>query len=68
LAKRLSERELENETRIPAEEVGKEICRVCAGGIIVDPANNRPPGLPHRLICRRCGAEYGTTRPVPRAA
>jgi len=68
MARRLSDRELEKETRVPEAEVGREICRICGGAIIVDPQNNRPPRLPHRRICRKCGAEYGTTRPAPAAA
>lgn len=68
MAKRLRESELQKETTVPPSELGSELCRICGGAIIVDPADNRPPGLPHRRICRVCGAEYGTTRPARAAA
>ncbi len=38
------------------------LCRICGGGIVVDEEPGRPRDLPRRLVCRKCGAEYGTTR------
>ncbi|MBI2963317.1 MAG: hypothetical protein HYY35_06130 [Deltaproteobacteria bacterium] len=62
MAKRLNERELRWEAPVSAEQLGREICRNCGGGIVVEPVDHRPERWPHRKVCRRCGAEYGTTR------
>ena len=43
-------------------QIGREICRNCGGGIIVDAADHRGESVPHRRVCRNCGVEYGTTR------
>lgn len=62
MAKRLSESVLRAETSVSAEQLGREICRNCGGGIVVEPTDHRPGRWPHRKLCRKCGAEYGTTR------
>ena len=61
MAKRLAERMLLRETRVPGAEVGHEFCRNCGGEIIVEPTDHRSKELPHRRVCRKCSAEYGTT-------
>ena len=43
---------------------GVESCRICGGPIIVETVPGRPASTPSRKLCRRCGAEYGTTRPA----
>ena len=48
-------------TAIPNGGVGREFCRNCGGGIIVDGADQRAARVPHRRVCRKCGEEYGTT-------
>ena len=60
MAKRLSASLLGKEPL--GGQLGGEICRNCGGGIIVDAADHRAAGLPHRRVCRKCGVEYGTTR------
>jgi hypothetical protein len=64
MAKRLSETLLAREGLVPPQEIGRGICRNCGGAVIVDPSDRRSSRLPHRRVCRKCGAEYGTTRPV----
>jgi DNA-directed RNA polymerase subunit M/transcription elongation factor TFIIS len=61
MAKRLSERALETETHVPKNGVGREFCRNCGGDIILEAADHRSSALPHRRVCRKCSAEYGTT-------
>jgi ribosomal protein L40E len=63
MAKRLSETLRAREALVPQREIGRGICRNCGGAIVVDPDDFRSPHLPHRRICRKCGAEYGTTKP-----
>jgi hypothetical protein len=63
MAKRMSESVLRRETLVPPQEIGRGICRNCDGAIVVDPEDLRSAHLPHRRICRKCGAEYGTTKP-----
>lgn len=60
MAKRLSASLLGKEPLVGL--IGREICRNCGGGIIVDAADQRAARLPHRRVCRKCGVEYGTTR------
>jgi len=60
MAKRLSASLLGKEPLVG--QIGREICRNCGGGIIVDGADHRAARLPHRRVCRKCGVEYGTTR------
>ena len=61
MAKRLPERVLGEETKVPPKEIGREVCRNCGGEIWVDPVDKRSLELPHRRICRTCSTEYGTT-------
>jgi hypothetical protein len=63
MAKRLSDGVRAREAMVPPQEIGRGICRNCGGAIVVDPADVRSPRLPHRRVCRKCGAEYGTTKP-----
>ena len=60
MAKRLSASVLAKEPLV--SQIGREICRNCGGGIVVDSADHRGANLPHRRVCRNCGVEYGTTR------
>ncbi len=60
MAKRLSASVLAKEPLVG--QIGREICRNCGGGIVVDSADHRAANLPHRRVCRNCGVEYGTTR------
>jgi len=60
MAKRLSANALAKEP--PAGQIGREICRNCGGGIVLDSADHRSANVPHRRVCRNCGVEYGTTR------
>jgi hypothetical protein len=46
---------------IPDAIIGREICRNCGGGIVLDGADHRSTRVPHRRVCRKCGEEYGTT-------
>ncbi len=62
MAKRLNERALESATQVGNGRTGREICRNCGGGIVIEPPLPTAPRLPHRRVCRKCGAEYGTTR------
>jgi hypothetical protein len=45
----------------PEGGIGREFCRNCGGGIVIDAADHRSSRVPHRRLCRRCGDEYGTT-------
>ena len=54
MAKRLPDRVLRS-------DFDGVFCRNCGGEIIVEPADHRSQDLPHRKVCRKCGAEYGTT-------
>jgi hypothetical protein len=60
MAKRLSANVLAKEPLVG--QIGREICRNCGGGIVVDSADHRGAKVPHRRVCRICGVEYGTTR------
>jgi hypothetical protein len=62
MAKRLSDDVLCREGAISEGELGRELCRNCGGGIVLDGADRREMNVPHRRICRNCGSEYGTTR------
>jgi len=64
MAKRMSESVLTRETLVSPQEIGRLICRNCGGAIVADPADLRSASLPHRKVCRKCGAEYGTTKPT----
>ena len=46
---------------VPEGGIGRDFCRICGGGIVVDGADHRSTRVPHRRVCRRCGDEYGTT-------
>lgn len=46
---------------VPDGGIGREFCRNCGGGIVLDSADRRSNRMPHRRLCRRCGDEYGTT-------
>ena len=61
MAKRLRESVLLGATRMAAGDAGREFCRNCGGDIVVEPADHRSKELPHRRVCRKCSAEYGTT-------
>jgi len=62
MAKRLADSVLRRETRPDPAEIGRDFCRNCGGEIVVEPTDRRSKELPHRRICRKCSAEYGTTR------
>jgi hypothetical protein len=62
MAKRLSDDVLRREGVISEDQLGRELCRNCGGGIVLDDADRRDMTVPHRRICRNCGSEYGTTR------
>jgi hypothetical protein len=62
MAKRLRDDVLRPEGAIAEDQLGKQFCRNCGGGIVLDGADRRKMSVPHRRICRNCGGEYGTTR------
>ncbi len=61
MAKRLSDDVLRREGAVSEAQLGRQFCRNCGGGIILDDADRRDMSVPHRRICRKCGSEYGTT-------
>ena len=61
MAKRLPDTVLARETQPSPGEIGREFCRNCGGDIVLDASDRRSKDLPHRRICRKCSAEYGTT-------
>ncbi len=62
MAKRLSDVVLRREGAATEDQLGRQICRNCGGGIVLDGADRREMNVPHRLVCRNCGSEYGTTQ------
>lgn len=62
MAKRLMDGVLDRETDVADAQLGRGICRNCGGAIVLDAASVHGPRLPRRRICRKCGAEYGTTK------
>jgi hypothetical protein len=65
MARRLSDELLRREGAIADADIGKRFCRNCHGGIALDGADERDGDVPHRLVCQRCGGEYGTTLATP---
>ena len=62
MAKRLSDDVLRREGVISEAQFGRQFCRNCGGGIILDDEGHRGRNVPHRRVCRKCGSENGTTR------
>ncbi|MET0152873.1 MAG: hypothetical protein ABW298_09735 [Candidatus Binatia bacterium] len=61
MAKRLGDDVLRREGAISEDQLGRQFCRNCGGGIVLDDTDHRGMKVPHRRICRNCGSEYGTT-------
>jgi hypothetical protein len=61
MARRLNDEVLRREGAIPEGQLGKQFCRNCGGGIVLDGTDHREKEVPHRRVCPRCGGEYGTT-------
>jgi hypothetical protein len=65
MAKRLNDDVLRREGAILESQIGRQFCRNCGGGIVLDAVDRRDADVPHRRICRKCGGEYGTTMATP---
>lgn len=50
----------------PSSATAPHYCRSCGGAIEVEPRRLPTARYPKRLLCRVCGTEYGTNRPVER--
>jgi ribosomal protein S27AE len=61
MAKRLNDDVLRREGVVLESQIGRQFCRNCGGGIVLDAADHRDADVPHRRVCRKCGGEYGTT-------
>ena len=61
MARRLNDEVLRREGTIPEGQIGRQFCRNCGGGIVLDGADGRAGDVPRRRVCPRCGGEYGTT-------
>jgi len=61
MARRLNDEVLRREGAIPEGQIGKQFCRNCGGGIVLDGTDERDADVPRRRVCPRCGGEYGTT-------
>jgi ribosomal protein S27AE len=61
MARRLSDDVLRREGAIAEGQIGRQFCRNCGGGIVLDGSDHRERDVPHRRVCPRCGCEYGTT-------
>jgi ribosomal protein S27AE len=61
MARRLNDEVLRREGAILEGQLGKQFCRNCGGGIVLDGTDERVGDVPHRRVCPRCGSEYGTT-------